>query len=220
MIAKFLFLLLFIQSVSALAQEPKSKFYRTADKYIDFESEIFELRSNNQFNYIFFTCTGIGIGKGTYSILGDSLHLEFEEFPNSNAYPHVNFTTDERDSVQLNLQVLDDKSEETLPGVTCFFLRSNIGWASDSSGKIKGNTLKADTARVLEISLVGFKSASVEIPPQVSEINGIIKLGNYWYFRPTDSKSVKLISLENSQLKLSKHDQSAITYRRTNKKLE
>jgi hypothetical protein len=191
--------------------------YFNVKKDIGFESEVFEFKNNKEFNYVFFTCTGTGIGTGTYSMVNDSIHLDFKDIPKLENQTELKFVKSDLDSISINIKIVDYENGDELPAANCYFPKDKIGWTSDFNGKVNGTIIKTDSTRTLRIEFVGFEPVEIQISPSVSEVNGIIRLGNLWLYRQTDELRFKIIAKKNGRFTLARYEGKNITYKKINK---
>ncbi len=214
---QILFLIFCIFSLFGFGQKINNGIYFNVKKNIGFESEVFEFKNNKEFNYVFFTCTGTEFGTGTYKMVNDSIYLDFKDIPKLENQTELKFVKSDLDSISINIRIVDYENEDELPAANCYFPKDKIGWISDSNGKVNGTTIKTDSKRTLLIKFIGFEPVEIPISPSVSEVNGIIRLGNLWLYRQTDELKFKIITIKNSRFTLARYKEKNITYKRTNK---
>lgn len=209
-------LLVLFTSASALlyGQEIREGIYYTSDKDIGLESEVFEFKDNNEFNYFLFGCTESKFGTGNYTIAQDSLYLRFIDSPDSKVQHDVKFTTSNSDSLKVNLKIVEYSNNDMLPGATGHFIKSKIGWTADMEGEISGTTVATNTSRTLRVQFIAFPSVDISIPANTTEIKGIVRFNSVKLYNSKDDLTFKITSIKNNRFKLTGNGQKDTTYKK------
>ncbi|MEP1489905.1 MAG: hypothetical protein ABJK28_15905 [Algibacter sp.] len=215
---KKIFLFLFMtSSMLSCAQLMQKGLYYTVKRDIGFSSHAFEFKNENRFNYFSFGCTGVGHGKGTYELIGDSLYLNFMQHPKFKDQSEVNFIRKNQDSIlSINIKITDIHGEE-LSGVNAYFANSKIGWSSGFNGEINRNTKRIDSTRTLRIDYVGYESTELIIPPEVGSIEGVIRLTGLYFYRVGDVAKFKVVNKSKRRFKLETYKDHIVTYKKVEK---
>lgn len=205
-------------SVLTFAQKMNNGVYRNIKKDRSFESDIFEFKENNKFNYVLITCTGTGIGIGTYELRNDSIHLQFADMPNkSEKQIEVNFKKSESDSLKIDLKVLAFEDDSKLPMANCYFKDEKTSWETNLNGNVKASVLKKDTSRLLVISFFGFEDVEIQIPENATSLFGIVRLGNFGFYNSTEKQSFKIISNHYRHFTLARYEGKNISYEKVSR---
>jgi len=215
----FFLFILSIQNIS-FGQKTISGNFHNSKKDIGFESDIFQLKKDGTFRYVFFTCTGTGFGKGNYEITkNDSLKLYFkdcEDFENNGL---LKISTKNNDSLQINLKIVSTEDGDILPGANCVFLNTKKGFSSDIDGNASITIPKLKEDIILEISFLGLENKKILISKETSEITGTVKLSsNVWTFSREESKSFKILNISSSKIRLQRYPNRSISYDRISSK--
>ena len=209
---KLLIILIFI-SLSSYGQNFHGGTYTTSKKDIGFESDVFQIREDGTFGYVFRTCTGIGLGRGKYEIVeGDSLQLNFQDCAECDVFKEIETFKYPSDSIEIDLQIRDWDDGSYIPGVNAIFLRTETGAISDKKGNVKLKIPKFKETKVLLINSIGYNSVKIEVQPELSKVKGVIRFPFYWMYDNTDTKTFKIIKWTKSKLKLERYPDRVITY--------
>lgn len=202
-ISLYLLLLSFIFNIKVQGQQiPEDIFYAN---YGGFESEFFEFKENNKFNYTFFTCIRVGIGTGTYEIKRNSLYLNFMTHPKYEKMHRLQFQKGESDSLIIDLKIIDDESGDFLSEVICYFPEILKGTVSDTSGKAYMKFKKISDEKTLVVKSIGYFEQEILITPEITKVQGTIQLANFWFYDSKDNFKVKLFSNNEGRLKLKRY---------------
>jgi hypothetical protein len=204
-----------ILSFDSFAQKVNSGTFFTSKKDIGFESEVFQFFDDLTFNYIFFTCTGTGFGKGSYQIdESDSLILQFKNCDTCTEFVDVTKKESQGDSVKIQLTILDYYGNEPLSGVNCYIKESKIGWVTGYDGRIEGKFPKVDSSQTLRIQFIGYEPVEIPVTPLVGEISGEVRLTDIWIYSEVDTIKYEIKKLKKNKLRLKRYSDFSISYDR------
>jgi len=198
-------------------QESHPGTYFTSKKDIGFESDIFQFQEDGTFSYIFFTCTGTGLGKGVYEIVsGDSLRLQFTDCLKCEENIQVKTEKKQADSLEINLNVREWADDAELAGVTVYFPTERKGTVSNENGQAIFKTSIADEDRTLRIQFVGYDPIDLIVPANTSSLTGKVYLTWHWIYDNSDIRTYKILKWTRSKLKLNRYPELSITYDKVN----
>lgn len=192
--------------------------FHNRQKDVAFESDVFEFKENNKFNYVLFSCTGTGFGTGDYLIKNDTLILNFTDHPKYEIINDIQFNKGVSDSLSVKLKIMDYEYGDLLPGVNCYFPEEKIGWVTDLNGTINVKTTRKEIKRTLWISFTGYNIKEFEIGPETNEITGNVRLGSPWFYDSSDQLKFKIVSSSKNKFKLDRFENTDITYKRMDQK--
>ncbi len=199
----------------AFAQKTFTGTYFTTEKDIGFESEIFQFEENGNFNYVFFTCTGTGLGKGSYKVIdGDSLQLQFIDCKKCEDVNQIEAITQSSDSLEVSLSIKAWEDSSEIVGANVYFPAKNMGTVTNESGQANFKTSKLDEPQTLRIQFIGYDPVNIEIPVDYSVLKGTIYLTWNWVYNSSETKTFKIIKWTKSRLKLVRYPDLTISYGR------
>jgi hypothetical protein len=180
--------------VQVFAQKTFTGTYFTTKKDIGFESDIFQFKEDGTFNYIFFTCTGTGLGKGNYKIIdGDSLYLQFTDCEKCEDAKQIEAITQPSDSLEVDLRIKAWEDGSEIVGANVYFPSERIGTVSNEIGQARFKTSRFDESKILRIQCIGYDPVDIEIPADYSVLKGTIYLTWHWVFDSSDTKTFKIV---------------------------
>ena len=209
-------ILLICVTAFGYSQSIKPGIYYNKKKDIGFEADIFNFKDNQKFTYVFLTCTGMGVGTGSYEVIADSLILQFEDNSKFTLLQELKFTTSKEDSLSIHLTVLEEEGGYPLPGTNVYFPEEKIGWQTDMEGKMSGTIQKKGAERTLRIQYLGFGPIDIAIPPNTSVLSGTLRLTELWFYNSKDRFSFELLR-GGTRFKLARYKSGSITYRKITK---
>ena len=209
--------ILTLSIVQAFAQKTFTGTYFTTKKDIGFESDLFQFKDDGTFNYVFFTCTGIGLGKGNYKVIdGDSLQLQFTDCEKCEDVKQIEVVTQPSDSLEVDLRIKAWEDGSEIVGANVYFPLKRIGTVSNESGQAKLKTSKFDESQTLRIQFIGYDPVDMEIPVGYSVLKGTIYLTWHWVYDSSETKTFRIVKWTKSKLKLIRYPDLIITYDRVN----
>ncbi len=198
-------------------QEPHPGTYFTTKKDTGFESDIFQFQENGTFSYIFFTCTGAGLGKGKYEVVsGDSLQLQFTDCLKCEENIQIEIEEKPADSLEISLAIREWADDVELAGVNVYFPSERKGTVSNENGQATFTTNITDENRILRIQFIGYDPIDLDIPANTSRVSGKVYLTWHWIYDSSDFKTYKILKWTRSKLKLKRYPELSITYDRVN----
>lgn len=201
-------------STLAIGQKVHTGTFFTSKKDIGFESDIFQFKSDGSFNYIFFTCTGVGLGHGHYEIItGDSLQLNFHDCQDCEETIQVDYSTEPSDSLSINLVVKDYDDQDVLPGANIFFPETKKGVSANINGSASFTVVKPDSLSILKIQFIGLDPLEIKIPKNTTRLTGSVYLPSHWIYNSTDSMTFKILKWTSTTLKLRRYPTISKTYK-------
>lgn len=187
--------------------------YFTSKKDRGFESEIFEFNFDGSFSYVFFTCTGIGVGKGYYDIIkGDSLQLKFTNCEKCQDYLQVETIKNAGDSLAIDLKIRSWTDDFDIPGANVYLIKQRNGTTSNLNGRARISALKPKSDQKLQISYVGYDPVELEVPANTTQIKGTVYLSDHWVYDNSDVKTFKVLKWTQSKLVLKRYPKLTIRY--------
>jgi|GEM_PF-6884274 len=207
-----LLFILVIISRAVLSQKTFSGTYFTTKKDISFESDIFHFKKDGSFSYVFFTCTGTGLGKGKYQATDGYLHLKFENCEKCNEFNQIEYFNEESDSLEIDIKIISWEDKTPIIGASALIPNERIGATANLDGEVKFKTIKSNKTRTFKIEFVGFYPFKLEIPPTNSSIKGTIHLSNIWIYDSSEVNKFKLEKWKNSNLVLERYPDINISY--------
>ena len=206
-----------LSTIQSFGQEFFPGTYFTTEKDIGFESDIFQFEENGTFKYVFFTCTGSGLGRGKFEIIdGDSLRLLFTDCGNCEPIQKLETQSELSDSIEIDLKIKAWEDGSDILGASVFFPNARIGVVSNKMGQVKLTTAKFSEPQTLRIHFIGYDPVDIEIPTEYSKIRGTIYLTYNWVYGSSDVKTYKINKWTKSRLKLRRYPELSITYKRIN----
>jgi hypothetical protein len=210
---KQLLIILTLLSANAFGQKTFTGTYFTSKKDIGFESDIFQFKKNGTFRYVFFTCTGTGLGKGKYEITkDDSLKLQFIDCEACSQTKEIEIKEDSSENIEIDLKIKIWEDDSEMVGVNVYFPSIVVGTTSDETGNAKLLLPRFTETKILRIDFIGYNSVDIEVHKEYSKIKGVIRLSSHWIYNHEDTKTFKIISWTNSKLKLRRYPKLNITY--------
>jgi hypothetical protein len=210
---RLLIAIMTLTSMTAFGQKSFTGTYFTVKKDIGFESDIFQFESDGSFRYVFFTCTGTGLGKGKYEIIeGDSLRLKFIDCIDCDNPMELSTSSDSSRNIEIDIEIRSWEDDNTIGGVNAFFTYTTIGTTSDINGKIRLSVPKFSEDKTLRLQFIGYDPVDIEIKKEYSIVKGIVRLTFHWVYNQDEVKTYKILSWTNSKLKLRRYPYLTITY--------
>lgn len=211
---KTLLTLLFISfSFCTLGQKSYEGTYYTVKKDRGFESEIFQFKQDGTFSYLLFTCTGIGLGKGSYKVIsGDSLQLQFRDCTRCQEKVQITTSTARSDSLEIKLMMKSWRDERPLKGVHVDVTIEQEWTTSNEQGVATLKTSLSNENQRVTVYYIGSDPISINLPPNTSQVTGTMYFGNYWVYKSGDVKTFKILKWTSSTLKLQRYAEHQMKY--------
>jgi CarboxypepD_reg-like domain len=214
---RYLITILTLITVSTYGQKTYTGTYFTTKKDIGFESDIFQFEKDGSFRYIFFTCTGTGLGKGKYEITkGDSLRLQFTDCIACEEFKEIETFSDSSDNLEIDLQIVAWEDNSGIAGANVYFPKAQTGTVADQNGNARFIMPRLSETQMLRIQFVGYDPLDIEIPKQTSRVNGVIRLSYNWVYDRTEIKTFKILHWTKLKLKLQRYPEVIISYDKVN----
>ncbi len=138
-----------------------------------FFSECLILKNDFSFKYYSGSCDGTQQGFGHYSLSNNELILIFESDSKKSTNDHVQIIEipTSRDSIKFSCKVICEKTKEPASFANVFFKNDNDTIIAGQITEIDGSCLlsmpKSEKELTLNVSLLGFKTFSMQIIPDV-----------------------------------------------------
>ncbi len=179
----------------------KGSFY-PVKKDISWVNELFSFNKDD-FHLTIRHCQGLTIGKGKYKIIGDTLLLDFKDYPVKNSWNLIKSKQEKSDSITFSVTVYDEQDGSVLPGVNLIVKDKNLdtesdsiqvnGFTSDINGNVSLSIQNDAKERIIFILSIGYMPVEIPVDKNVGNYQEYkIHLGFNSYFQKGDNKKYRI----------------------------
>ena len=206
----FFISIIFILSPST-AQILKPGYYITAKKDRGFDFEFYHFSEDSSFQYIIFSCTGDGWGKGKWYMEDDSLVLAYNDLWLDPQIVDLSFGYGGGDRIDVDIEVKEYRRKRPMEGVSVTFSDDTpnpTGVFTSKEGKAIFKIEKVDFTRDFKCSYIGYQPVKIPVSPEVNTIKGTIRMARFWIYRENEIDKFNLKRANRRSLVLSKYKYS------------